>query len=62
MTIIIVALICVIIFLLRKNSKEELSKEYIRNRRIKDILMKLYYENFELRYQKEKGKAKNISR
>ena len=25
-------------------------------------LMKLYYENFELRYQKEKGKAKNISR
>ena len=37
MTIIIVALICVIIYLLRKNSKEELSKEYIRNRRIKDI-------------------------
>lgn len=31
-------------------------------KQIKDILMKLYYENFELRYQKEKGKAKNISR
>ena len=29
-------------------------------KQIKDILMKLYYENFELRYQKEKGK--NISR
>lgn len=42
MTIIIVALICVIIFLLRKNSKEELSKEYIRNRRIKDILIILF--------------------
>ena len=42
MTIIIVALICVIIYLLRKNSKEELSKEYIRNRRIKDILIILF--------------------
>ena len=31
-------------------------------KQIKDILMKLYYENFELRYQKEKEKAKNISR
>ena len=31
-------------------------------KQIKDILMKLYYENFELKYKKEKGKAKNISR
>lgn len=39
MTTVIVALMCLIIYLLRKNNKEELSKEYIRNRRIKDFLI-----------------------
>ena len=31
-------------------------------KKIKDVLMNLYYENFELRYQKEKANEKNISR
>lgn len=36
-SIIIALLICIIIYFVRLNKKEELSKEYIRDRRIKDI-------------------------
>ena len=31
-------------------------------KKIKDILIKLHYENFEMRYQREKKKNKNVSR